>query len=76
MPLRVVIREDESLQEAVRRLHTRCREAGILVGRYVRMKDRNRQKYFHESKGVKQRRRRHIAAQRRRIAEMDRQPDP
>ena len=66
MSIKVVVRDGETIQEAVRRFRTTCRRAGVLAGRYIPMPDRNRQRYFHESKGVKQRRRRHIADMRRR----------
>ena len=68
MSVKIVVREGESIQEAVRRFRTACRHSGLLTGHYVRMHDRNRQRYFYESKGVMQRRNRHIAAMRRRLS--------
>ncbi|MAT73307.1 MAG: 30S ribosomal protein S21 [Planctomycetaceae bacterium] len=58
---RVIVRDDESIHAAVRRFQFACRQAGVLTGSYVRMIDRNRQRRYFESRGVKDRRRRHIA---------------
>jgi ribosomal protein S21 len=66
MSVKVVVRDGETIQEAVRRFRTICRQSGVLTGHYIRLADRNRQRYYFESKGVKQRRRRHIADARRR----------
>ncbi|WP_182871018.1 30S ribosomal protein S21 [Stieleria mannarensis] len=62
---KVIVRENETIDDAVRRFRRICRRAGVLTGTYVRMADRNRQRYFYESKGVRNRRRRKMAIYRR-----------
>ena len=66
MTVKVVVRDGETIQEAVRRFRAICRRSGVLTGHYIPLADRNRQRYYYESKGVKQRRRRHITDARRR----------
>ena len=67
MSRKVYVRDGESIQSALRRFRTVTRESGVLTGRYIRMADRNRQKYFYEKPSVKHRRKEHIADQRRRL---------
>ena len=66
MPRKVLVRDDETIESAIRRFRRVVRENGVLTGTYVRMVDRNRQKYFYERPSIKRRRKRHIAATRRR----------
>ncbi|MCA8992797.1 MAG: 30S ribosomal protein S21 [Planctomycetaceae bacterium] len=61
MTVCVVVRDDETLHQAVHRFRLLCRRFGVPHGGYIRMADRNRQKSFYESKGVKRHRQRRIA---------------
>ncbi len=74
MPGKVVVRDGESLKSAMCRFRRIVRENGVLTGSYIRMSDRNCQKYFYEKPGVKRRRRRHIANKNRRGYQFCRNP--
>jgi len=70
MGIKVVLSEGMPLPRALGALRVQCRRYGIQIGKYVRQADRNRRKDYFEKPGVKRRRKRHLAAHRRRRGEM------
>jgi Ribosomal protein S21 len=70
MGIKVVLNEAMPLPRALGALRVQSRRNGIQISKYVRQAERNRRKDYFEKPGVKRRRKRHLAAHRRRRGEM------
>ena len=61
MGVKIVVDQAEPIRTEILRLRRLCLHAGVPIGSYVRLTDRNRRKDYYEKPGVKRRRRKHIA---------------
>jgi ribosomal protein S21 len=70
MAFRVEVDAGMPVHRALRLLKNHLRRNGVPVDGYVFLSKRNRRKDFFEKPGVKRRRKRHLAANKRRRAEL------